>query len=487
MRTTDSDDDRRLRSDGALRPRPALHFAPARGWMNDPNGLIDYGGRVHLFYQHNPAGPVHQNIAWGHASSTNLWSWQDHPLALSPDPDGPDRDGCYSGCAVVHGGRPFLLYTGVDGEHELPCLAEAADQDLVRWIRDPGNPVITGPPPGEAVRAFRDHSAWRNGSTWYQVIGGGLRDRGGAMFLYRSADLRHWQYVGVFAAAADHGLDGAVWECPDVFVLDNTTVVVVSVCDGEPPYAMWMTGQVSGQRFVPEVTGRCDGGHRYYAPQSLWMADRRRVAFGWLRECLDELTGADWSRVGVMSLPRELFLDGSGSLQARSARELDGARRKVLLDRPVHGRGTAALALSARAGGAAEISVTPVGRDVTAVGLRLAGPDDADVQIRVAAGGIEITEGGRRLTEAAPPPGAPPGAWAEPAGQVRVYYDGGILEVFGPPATAAAVICRRDGSYDRIEAELSARPGAPTGRASLTVWSTGRPPGSGTPAGYRGR
>jgi sucrose-6-phosphate hydrolase SacC (GH32 family) len=45
------------------RPRPVLHFAPARGWMNDPNGLVQWNGRVHLFFQHNPAGPVHANIA----------------------------------------------------------------------------------------------------------------------------------------------------------------------------------------------------------------------------------------------------------------------------------------------------------------------------------------------------------------------------------------------------------------------------------------
>jgi beta-fructofuranosidase len=466
------------------RPRPALHFAPVRGWMNDPNGLIQTGGHVHMFYQHNPAGPVPENIAWGHASSTDLWTWQDHPLALTPEPNGPDRDGCYSGCAVVADGRPHVLYTGVNGEHQLPCLAEAADQDLIRWIRNPRNPVIASPPPGEEVRAFRDHSAWRNGSVWYQVIGGGLQDRGGALFLYRSADLRHWQYVGVFAAAADHGLDGVIWECPDVFVLGDTTVVVVSVLDGQPPYAMWMTGRVSGQRFVPKASGRCDGGHRYYAPQSLWLADGRRVAFGWLRECVGELTGRDRSRVGVMSLPRELFLDGSGSLQSRPARELDGARRTVLLDRLVHGCGTADLTLRARAAGATEISLTPIGRDVTAVALRLAGPTGADVQIRVAADGIEIIEAGRRLTETGPPgasaPGASaPGASAEPVGQVRGYYDGGILEVFSPPAPAAAVICRRGARYDRLEAELTVRPGAAAGRASLTAWSSGRVPGGG--------
>ena len=386
---------------GAARPRPALHFAPARGWMNDPNGLIQWNGRVHLFYQYNPAGPVHENIGWGHASSTDLWTWQDHPLALKPDPSGPDRDGCYSGCAVAADGTPSLLYTGVNGGHELPCLAEADDQDLIRWNRDPGNPVIASPPPGETVRAFRDHSAWRNGSVWYQVVGGGLEDRGGALFLYRSADLRTWQYAGVFAAAADHGLDGEIWECPDVFVLGDTTVVVVSVWDGQPPYAMWMTGQVTDQRFVPEASGRCDDGHRYYAPQSLTLADGRRIAFGWLRECLGELAGQDKTRVGAMSLPRELFLDSAGTLQSRPPGELDRARREMLLTRLVHGRATAGVTLSARAAHATEIGLTPVGRDVTSIGLRLAGPVHPDVQVRVTAGGIEITEGGRRLTEPA--------------------------------------------------------------------------------------
>jgi sucrose-6-phosphate hydrolase SacC (GH32 family) len=116
----------------AARPRPALHFAPRQGWMNDPNGLIQWNGRIHLFYQHNPSGPVWGNIAWGHASTTDMWTWEDHPLALEPDPPGPDRDGCFSGCAIVQNGRPRLLYTGVRGPRELPCLAEATGAPTTR-------------------------------------------------------------------------------------------------------------------------------------------------------------------------------------------------------------------------------------------------------------------------------------------------------------------------------------------------------------------
>ena len=457
----------------AGRPRPALHFAPERHWMNDPNGLLQWNGRLHLFYQHNPSGLTPGNIAWGHASTTDLWTWEDHPLALEPDPAGPDRDGCYSGCAVVPDGRPHLLYTGVNGLQQLPCLAAADDQDLIRWTRYEGNPVIASPPPGEAVLAFRDHSAWHAGSLWYQVVGGGLEDRGGALFLYCSPDLRHWQYIGIFAAAADHGLDGMIWECPDVFVLGDTAVVVVSVSDGKPQYAMWMTGQITGGTFTPRATGLCDSGTRYYAPQSLTLMDGRRVAIGWLRENLDELAGADRSRVGVMSLPRELYLDHNGALRSRPARELDGARRENLITQQVDGQATIGLQLSARSASATEMRLVPARSEITGIRLRLTGLGCDDVEVRITAGSVKIHEGGQALTTTSPPPAGRDSA-AQMVREVRVFYDSGILEIYSPQADPAAVICNRGGAYGLLEVEVSGHPGTPPCGASLTVWSSGR-------------
>jgi hypothetical protein len=94
-----------------------------------------------------------------------------------------------------------------------------------------------------------------------------------------------------------------------------------------------------------------------------------------------------------------------------------------------------------------------------------------DVQVQVRPGSIEITEGGRRLTEAATPAGGGPGGGA--VGEVRAYYDGGILEVFSAPATSAAVICRRDGVYDQVDVSVAGGSAASPAWARLTAWRSG--------------
>lgn len=48
---------------------------------------------------------------WGHARSKDLVHWEHLPVALAPE--GPaDKDGCFSGSAVVDGDTLALIYTG---------------------------------------------------------------------------------------------------------------------------------------------------------------------------------------------------------------------------------------------------------------------------------------------------------------------------------------------------------------------------------------
>ena len=81
----------------SLAPRPRFHFAPARNWMNDPNGLIFYRGTYHLFFQYNPEGDQWGNMSWGHATSTDFIHSHELPVAITYT----STHGIFSGSAVV--------------------------------------------------------------------------------------------------------------------------------------------------------------------------------------------------------------------------------------------------------------------------------------------------------------------------------------------------------------------------------------------------
>ena len=104
-------------SDQAVNPRPAYHFAPARNWMNDPNGLVYYDGEYHLFFQYNPQGDQWGHMSWGHAVSRDLMAWQELPVAI------PETDiMAFSGSAVIDWNNTSSL--GKDGRP--PMIAAAS-------------------------------------------------------------------------------------------------------------------------------------------------------------------------------------------------------------------------------------------------------------------------------------------------------------------------------------------------------------------------
>jgi beta-fructofuranosidase len=311
--------------------RPGYHLAAPAGWLNDPNGLVEHDGTYHLFYQYNPAGPYHGNIHWGHATSEDLLEWTDQPVALAPDPDGPDRDGCWSGCAVHDDdGTPTILYTGGRDRRQLPCLATAADDDLTRWEKDPRNPIIDAAPSGLDIletddweAEFRDHCVWQADDRWYQIIGSGFHDRGGAALLYAADSLDDWAFVGTLHAAADPEA-GAVWECPELLDLGSAQLLHVSNYD----VVRYFLGDadLDAPDFDVRETGLLDHGD-FYAPQTLTTSEGRHLTWGWLPEARD--LGAQWDAgwSGTLSLPRELACE-DGTFVQRPAPELAALRER---------------------------------------------------------------------------------------------------------------------------------------------------------------
>ncbi|MCO5219082.1 MAG: glycoside hydrolase family 32 protein [Thermomicrobiales bacterium] len=311
--------------------RPIYHLMPERNWMNDPNGLIQWNGVYHAFYQHNPYGALWGNMSWGHARSTDLIHWEHLPLAIVQDPDGADANGCFSGAMVVHEGVPTMVYTGVRGPEERCCIAWPTDDELIGWRKHPGNPVVPETPVGVPTTIFRDHTLWREGDTWYMGVGSGIEGQGGAVLLYRSTDLLAWEYLHPLAIEqpelnASGQLDSTGWECPDFCFVDDEPILIACDWNGDPLDVSWWRGSVADHRFHAACKGRVDYGDCLYAPQTFRSEDGRRLFFGWMREMRSDAdqVAAGWS--GVMSLPREMRGLEDGTVAFRPAAEVDGLR-----------------------------------------------------------------------------------------------------------------------------------------------------------------
>jgi beta-fructofuranosidase len=324
--------------------RPQVHLLPPGNWMNDPNGPIWWKGKYHLFYQLNPGAAVWGDMHWGHAVSTDMVHWKHQPIALAPTPGGPDSEGCFSGSAVVSNGVPTFIYTGVKNAppdqatiqggptklREVQMLATAEDENLLHW-KKASEPVIATPPASIKVMGFRDPCPWKEDDGWYLALGSGERDRGGCVLLYRSQDLRHWEYLHPLTWGNPNGTQtvnpvssGKMWECPDFFPLGDRHCLLYSTENK----AIWTSGHYDRKThtYMPEQTGLLDHG-AYYAPKSFLAPDGRRILWGWIQERRPEAeySAAGWA--GMMSLPRVLTIGPDGRLRMSMADEVKQLRQ----------------------------------------------------------------------------------------------------------------------------------------------------------------
>ena len=294
--------------------RPVYHFLPPQNWMNDPNGLIQWQGKYHLFYQHNPYDAVWGNMTWGHAISDDLLHWEDMPFAIEPMPNSYDANGIFSGCTVDNDGVATIVYTGTTGirnEIQTVCIATSHDDDLRTWQKYEGNPVSAAPPQGfKQLDCIRDPFVWRDGEMWYMVIGAGRPQGSEAVLLYRSPDLYQWEYLHPLIES--NAVNDDIYECPNFFPLGDKWVLLVSVMPVS--HVEYFIGTFENLQFTVEQHGRLVEG-AFFAPLSFQDEAGRRNMFGWIPEKrpVEQHQAASWA--GVMSLPLELSLSDAGQLR----------------------------------------------------------------------------------------------------------------------------------------------------------------------------
>lgn len=321
--------------------RPALHYAARNTWLNDPNGLIFHDGVYHLYYQNNPLGNVWGNMSWGHATSPDLLTWTEHPVAIACD----ENEDIFSGSVVFDRENtsgfgagsvaPLVaIYTsafkpgsGNEGV-QAQSLASSLDGGYT-WTKHTDNPVLS-----RGSSEFRDPKVIRYdgdaGSYWVMVA---VEAKEFQVVLYKSENLKDWELLSTFGPA---NATGGVWECPDLFPLpvdgdpENLKwVLTINLNPGGPnngSAGQYFVGHFDGTTFTSATTVTeglqdpdrldeyqwLDWGRDYYAAVSFSDApDNRRLMIAWMNnwEYANHIPTTPWR--SPMSLAREVSLQSS--------------------------------------------------------------------------------------------------------------------------------------------------------------------------------
>jgi len=286
------------------------HYKTKKGWVNDPNGLVYFDGYCHVFYQHAPhyETPWKEPMHWGHARTKDFLNWEELPVALYPDMP-YDKDGCWSGTAIVKDDTLYLFYASVSkpegAQDAIQNVSIAYSKDGIHFTKYDGNPVIPGFP-ADGSPDFRDPAVTCIDGVYYLVMASGHKETNTArLLLYKSSNLFDWTYEGILCQ-----WENAVYaECPSFMPAGDKYLLTCSVCHSDHHYFSVMFGSFADSKFTIEASAEVDKGPDQYAGQVFLDHKGRTILISWVPGW--KYAGYAAKDVGCMSVPRELkYIDG---------------------------------------------------------------------------------------------------------------------------------------------------------------------------------
>lgn len=310
--------------------RDQYHYSVKEGWANDPNGLVKFHGKYHMFYQFysdTKWGPMH----WAHATSEDLITWEEQPMALYPDENGA----MFSGCIVADENNTSGLFDGVaggglvalitaDGNGERIKIAYSTDEGATWTKRDDIAADFINDPIGDG--AFRDPKVFRWENKWFMVIAGG------PLRIYSSNNLLDWKCEATYP--------GLHTECPDLYPLiadDGQLKWVLSrggrfykVGDFKPVNGLWT--------FVPDAQyagdseandGVMNFGKDSYAAMTYYVQDFGTVANPTIPELVELNWMNTWNYCNKVALQTGHVFNGTFNLNLTLGLRLENGKYRL--------------------------------------------------------------------------------------------------------------------------------------------------------------
>lgn len=311
-----------------------FHLMPPVGWLDDPNGLCQFHGEYQVFFQYSPLDAQGGMKAWGHYSSQDWIHWNFCGVPFLPD-QSFDKDGVYSGSAIIQDGCMYLYYTGnVNHSGGFKDTYEESEANTVLVTSEDGIHfsdkkciMENRDYPSNYTCHVRDPKVWRQGNCYYMVQGGKQKGKAdgqgkGAVLLFDSCDLVNWKFRKDITTPERFG---SMWDCPDYFELSqgpafqgNIGILSVSPQGLETEKFHYQShyqsgyfkvdGSLIGDGELQEFT-EWDMGFDFYAPQTFEDEQERRILIGWAgipAADYDNQPTADRGWQHALTLPRVL-------------------------------------------------------------------------------------------------------------------------------------------------------------------------------------
>ncbi len=276
------------------------HFRCKTGWQGSPCGLVFFRDSYHLFYSTNPDADRYGNICTGHAVSGDMIDWEEQGIVAGP--------GVHAGSALVSGDMLRLFYTREDSAG----IFEAVSDD--GYVFAQREAPVALPPAGKDYQTFRDPYVFEYGNKYYMTVGAGS-DGVAKVLLYESEDLTIWDYKSELLSDTRFG---SAIESPSVFRLEDTWVFMIQGQKHVPSRVLIACGEFDGEKFIYDEPADpfrpVETGTEFYNPVPAEDEDGNVVLIAWL---FSTKLGR-----GMLTVPREMFLDFNGRPALMPVRDL---------------------------------------------------------------------------------------------------------------------------------------------------------------------
>lgn len=304
-----------------------VYYKPEDGWAADFIPFY-WQGEYHLFYLKDYRDKANrgEGTPWFHLGTRDFVHFADYGEALPRGTEEEQDLYVFTGCVYEHDGLFHIFYTGHNphlraaGKPE-QAVMHATSPDLMRWEKDPANPISFADFERYEPHDWRDPFVFWNEETqeFWMLLAARIKEgpfhRRGVTALAASKDLQHWDVREDFWSPRLY----FTHECPDLFRINEWWYLVYSTFTERMVTHYRMSRSLQGPWLAP-ANDTFDG-RAFYAAKTASDGERRFV-FGWDPSRTEEKDTGSWNWGGNL-VAHEVLQQADGSLTVRVPPSVD--------------------------------------------------------------------------------------------------------------------------------------------------------------------